>query len=305
MSPPTEQQTLISRMGRSMITIALLSGPALIPAVATAHPTTTYFEVLHAFNGTNGDKGADGLILDSGGNLYGETSTGGDLNCSYFSPYGCGVVFELNPSGKEKTLYKFTGPPDGVFGSRFGSLVRDLKENLYGVAFAGGGSSNCGIAFKVDSTGKETVLYTFTGTSGDGCTPWGNVILDKSGDLYGTTSAGGAAGYGTVFKIDQTGNESVVYSFQGVGSGDGSLPSGLVEDAAGNIFGVTVAGGVSCSYAQQGGCGTVFELTQSGKYKVLYSFTGVNGDGAVPLTTLTLDKNNDMYWYYHRRRLGR
>jgi uncharacterized repeat protein (TIGR03803 family) len=164
--------------------------------------------VLYRFTG--GDDGAypGGLIRDAKGNLYG-TAGGGDMSdCT-----GCGVVFKLAPNGKETVLHSFTGPPDGRIPE---GLLRDSTGNLYGTTAEGGDSNcieggGCGTIFKVDPTGKETVLYTFTG-SPDGELPLAVLIMDASGNLYGTTAFGGnpnspcfdgthITGCGVIFKL--------------------------------------------------------------------------------------------------------
>ena len=100
---------------------------------------------------------------------------------------GDGVVFKVDPAGKETVLYSFTGGADGAGPS--GDLVRDSDGNLYGTT-SGGGPSNAGVVFKLDPTGKETVLYSFTGGA-DGANPFAGLIRDEAGNLYGTASAGG------------------------------------------------------------------------------------------------------------------
>jgi uncharacterized repeat protein (TIGR03803 family) len=181
---------------------------------------------------------------------------------------------------KEITLYTFTGGSDG--GSPSG-VIRDAHGNLYGTTFSGG-ASNLGTVFKVDKTGKETVLYSFTGKP-DGEHPGSGVIRDKAGNLYGANYEGGANGYGAIFKVDSTGTESLLYSFQ---SGtDGEYPgSGLIEDAAGNLYGTTGYGGTS-------GNGTVFEISQSGQETILCNFNGT--DGQYPFSTLIRDAAGTFY----------
>jgi uncharacterized repeat protein (TIGR03803 family) len=288
----------ISRIRRWVITTALLSALMLVPVVVVAQTPSTHFEVLHAFHGSDGNYTLGGVTLDAAGNLYGATYLGGDLNCS-FNSKGCGVVFELNTAGKEKVLHKFTGT-DGLGAMAGGNLIRDSQGTLYGETEWGGdfscSSEGCGTVFKLDKAGKETVLYAFTGSNGDGANPAGNLILDESGNLYGTTLYNGA-GYGTVFKIDKSGKESVLYSFLGPGAGDGSLPIGLVEDAAGNLYGATNAGGITGGKCGKlAGCGIVYKLTKSGKETVLYRFTGPDhGDGQNPTSPLVFDQKGNLY----------
>src|SRR5881409_1981935 len=140
-------------------------------------------------------------------------------------------------------LYSFTGAPDGA--NPYARVVRDSKGNLYGTTVNGGNpgcylGAGCGTVFKLDATGKETVLYSFIGRE-DGANPSGG-LARVHGDLYGTTPLGGATGDGTVFKLDtagrDAGKETVLHSFTLAG-GDGSTPDigGLVRDKKGNLYG--------------------------------------------------------------------
>ena len=212
--------------------------------------------VLHTFARTDGEDPSGGLIRDKAGNLYGVTAYGGSAVW--------GTVFKLDPTGKETVLYSFTGKTDG--GLPEGTLVQDAAGNLYGVAAVDGDPHcRCGLVFKVDQTGKETVLYTFLGGT-DGSEPFEGVIRDSAGNLYGTTSFGGSSGCdglscGTVFKLDTSGNETVLYTF--TGGSDGAVPSaGLLMDKSGNLYGAAGYGGdLSCGWNPYGGCGVVFKLT--------------------------------------------
>jgi uncharacterized repeat protein (TIGR03803 family) len=122
------------------------------------------------------------LFRDAAGNLYGTTGGGGAS--------GQGTVYKLSPSGKEKVLYAFTGGADG--GSPSSGLLRDAAGNFYGAAFFGGIGGFNGVVFKLDPTGKETPIYSFTGGA-DGANPVGNLVLDNQGNLYGATVIGGQA----------------------------------------------------------------------------------------------------------------
>jgi uncharacterized repeat protein (TIGR03803 family) len=180
-------------------------------------------------------------------------------------------------------LYSFTNGSDG--GQPYASLVKDSAGNLYGTT-AVGGASGFGTVFKVDTTGKETVLYSFSGGA-DGANPWAGLVWGPARSLYGTTEAGGASGYGTVFKLSKTGKKTVLYNFTGT-SDDGAYPfSRLIWDKAGNLYGTTYKGGAS-------GYGSVFELSKSGKDKVLYSFAG-GADGGNPYAGVVRDPAGNLY----------
>ena len=225
-----------------------------------------------------------GVIRDSAGNLYGTTVAGG---LPHF-----GVVYKLDPAGHETVLYTFTGGADG--GAPYAGVILDSAGNLYGTTQHGGGAQcgiyhGCGVVFKLDPTGHETVLHSFTGGA-DGSLPIAGVILDSAGNLYGTTSAGGTANAGVVFRLDSTGQETVLYSF--TGGADGRQPyAGVIRDAAGDLYGTTYLGGAGCgSY----GCGVVFKLDPTGHETVLYSFAGVT-DGWAPSAGVTLDSAGNLF----------
>jgi uncharacterized repeat protein (TIGR03803 family) len=207
--------------------------------------------VLHSFTGgTDGEYPLGGLVLDAANDLYGTTEEGGGTGCG---GAGCGIVFEIDATGKERVLYAFAGPPDGQF--PVATLIRDAVGNLYGTTFQGGFYGTGGTVFKIDSAGKETVLHSFNLGTGDGGIPYGGVVRDEAGNLYGMTSTGGDAFGGTIFEISATGSETVLYSF--TGGTDGYIPeSGLVRDAMGNLYGTTEQGGNATCF-----CGTVFEFT--------------------------------------------
>jgi uncharacterized repeat protein (TIGR03803 family) len=201
--------------------------------------------ILHTFRTgpTDGATPYGGVVLDAEGNLYGTTTRGGR------SIYP-GSVFKLGTTGVETVLHRFAGSPDGA--TPYAGLVLDGQGNMYGTTY-GGGTAGHGAVFKVDSSGNETVLYSFTGTP-DGANPYGGLVLDAEGNLYGTTYGGGAAGYGTLFEINATSNETVLHSF-GSTKGDGKYPyAGLVLDALGDLYGTTTHGGAHNK-------GTVFKLT--------------------------------------------
>lgn len=246
--------------------------------LAPAAPAQT-FSVLHQFkSGSGGINPRDGVVMDAEGNLYGTTLFDG--------AFASGTVFKMNAKAKEKVLYSFTGTGgDGAFPG-YGTLVRDSASNLYGTT-SGGGINNqfclfsCGTVFEVDATGKETVLYRFTGTGGDGLEPWAGLVRDPAGNLYGMTPYGGTYNWGTVFKIDPTGHETILYSF--LGGSDGGYPwAGLIRDAKGNLYGTTLF------------LGTVFKVDPTGTETILYTFTG-SPDGAEPQSGLIRDSAGNLY----------
>jgi uncharacterized repeat protein (TIGR03803 family) len=145
-------------------------------------------------------------------------------------------------------LHSFTGGADG--GYPYAGVIRDSAGNLYGTTISGGAAGK-GVVYKVDTSGHETVLYSFTGGA-DGGSPAADLIRDSAGNLYGTTAYFGSANAGVVYKLDSAGNETVLYSF--TGGADGGTPSGgLIRDAAGNIYGTTYSGGKESA-------GVVFKL---------------------------------------------
>jgi uncharacterized repeat protein (TIGR03803 family) len=196
------------------------------------------------------------------------------------------VVFKIDPSGNETVLYSFTGGVDGGY-PYGGSLLLGPDGSLYGTTTFGG--SGFGVVFKVDSSGHETVLYTFTGGA-DGAYPNG-VIRDSAGNLYGTANGGGASGAGVVYKLDLSGHETVLYTF--TGEADGAYPSGVIRDSAGNFYSTASNGGdLSCNAPY--GCGVVFKVDPSGNETVLYAFTG-GADGEYPNAGLIFGPEGNLY----------
>ncbi len=232
--------------------------------------TTGKQTVLYVFRGkADGSGPFANLVQDPAGNLYGTTGYGGNPSC--FVGLGCGVIFKLDTTGKETVLYSFTDKTDGKSPQ---GITRDGLGNLYGVTYDGGTQGD-GAVFKLDKTGKLTILYSFTGGSDSG-DPKGPIIIDKSGNLYGTTYGVGInlQGFGIVYKLDSAGNFTILYTFNG--TSDGQYPGNLVFDAAGNLYGVALGGGTGtgCYY---GGCGTLFKIDTGGNFSVVHSFTGADG----------------------------
>jgi uncharacterized repeat protein (TIGR03803 family) len=247
---------------------------------------------LYNFTGLNDGFGPGSpLIFDGAGNLYGTAPDGG----AHFA----GVVFELSPAQggwRQKVIHAFTGGKDGAVGS-LGALLIDAAGNLYGTAELGG-PAGAGSIYRLSPNGhgsfKSTVLYDFQGMP-DGANPYGGLISDTSGNLYGTTYFGGASGMGTVFQLtagpNGTWQENTLYTFQG--GTDGSFPTTtLLFDSAFTLYGTTSTGGrPSCD------CGTIFSLKLSRghwKEKLLHHF-GVGRDGSYPIYGLTFDASGNLF----------
>ncbi len=191
-------------------------------------------------------------------------------------------------SAKLQVIYNFAGGSgDGANPS--GPLLIDNQGALYGTT-VGGGSTNNGAIFKISPHGKESVLHIFTGSGGDGSLPYGGVIADKAGNLYGATSDGGTNGLGIVFEIAPNGAETILHTFQGICCGsDGSFPyASLVMDKQGNMYGTTLKGGTSDDL------GTVFRVTPAGVENVVHAFTGA-ADGSEPVLGFAIGKRNTLY----------
>jgi uncharacterized repeat protein (TIGR03803 family) len=226
--------------------------------------------VLHSFTGTDGDIPTGGLTRDSVGNLYGTTYFGGGG--------GQGTVFKLDNADNLTVLYNFDGGTDG---RNPDGLVLDGQGNLYGITLMGGmpaksgcldNSLGCGVVFKLDPAGNETIMHTFTGGA-DGGAPTGKLVRDSAGNLFGVTFYGGT-GYGVVFKVDRAGTETVLYTFQG--GATGAYPISLIRDRAGNLHG-TADGGVVSGACDGSGCGVIFKVDAAGGETVIHSFTGGAG----------------------------
>jgi uncharacterized repeat protein (TIGR03803 family) len=261
-------------------------------------------KVLHSFsvNGTDGGYPEGSLVLDAEGNLYGTTVSGG----AHF----LGMAFELLPQADgawiEKQLHSFDdNGHDGVVPA--GNIVLDAAGNLYGATQLGGANhkciEGCGAVFelspKAEGSWTELILHSFN-NNGDGSTPYAGVVIDGSGNLYGTTSAGGSnnvcpSGCGTVFELSPasggTWTESILYSF-GANETDGISPrSPLTIGASGNLYGSTGTGG---AYEY----GTVFELTSAaGNWteSILYSFTNDGTDGTDVTGSFSFDTAGNLY----------
>jgi uncharacterized repeat protein (TIGR03803 family) len=189
------------------------------------------------------------------------------------------------PAQTYKILHKFTGGADGS--EPRGSVLGDAAGNLYGTTQIGGPKSrNCGTVFKQNPTGVETVLYSFCRTKTDGANPDAGVVRDGAGNLYGATATGGGAStFGTIFKVNKHGKETVLYTFTG-GADEAFPESALIRDAAGNLYGTTFG------RFDQGQNGTIFKLDKTGHMTVLHTFN--QGDGSFP-NDLVRDQAGNLY----------
>jgi uncharacterized repeat protein (TIGR03803 family) len=245
--------------------------------------------VLYNFTcGDNGQAPDDTLAMDKKGNLYGATIAGGSI--------GCGVIFKVTPSGREKTVHDFAGPPSDGCAAQ-GTLIFDGAANLYGTT-SGGGKNGYGTVFELSPDGTETVLYSFCKKiprCTDGAYPLAGLTADPAGDVYGATGyRGSRTNSGTIFELAPDGAETTLYKFKG-SPNDGSLPEGsIIEDNSGNFYGTLFVGGRGGCYGDQG-CGVVFKLAPGGAETILHFFTGKKGDGANPFGSLLADGAGNMF----------
>ena len=219
-----------------------------------------------------------GLVQAADGNLYGVTESGGDHNL--------GSIYRLDTNGAFATVYSFTGGGDGA--NPYSRLMRAADGNLYGTALSGG-TFGGGTVFKFTTNGLFTWLYSFTGGF-DGAQPFAPLVQAPDGLLYGTAAAGGAAGYGAVFRITTRGVVTPLYSFGG--TNDGAYPyGGMAVGTDDQLYGTTAGGGTSGG--GNSGLGTVFQMGLNGAFRSLHSFSG--SDGAYPYGDLTLGTDGKLY----------
>jgi uncharacterized repeat protein (TIGR03803 family) len=256
---------------------------ALTLALYAPAQAQTYTEsVIYSFTGASGIEPVwSGVVRDSAGNFYGTTYVGG--------AFDYGVVFKVDPSGNETVLHSFgQGRLDGR--RPIAGLVMDGSGHLFGTTYYGGVRNRlcyqgCGTVFEIDGAGNMKTLHRFGGGL-DGAFPEGALVLDRQGNLYGTTQMGGGIDrLGTVFEIDTRGAEKVLYSFTGYPDGSGP-EAGLIIDSEGNLYGTTSGGGSN-------GAGSAFKLEPGGRETVLHSFS--NTEGSDPQTPLLRTPNGDLY----------
>ena len=241
-----------------------LTAAAKVPASAQT------FTNLATFSGSSGpgQSGANpeaGLVQGTDGNFYGTTYDDGG--------YSYGTVFRVTPTGTVKAIYSFCSQPNCTDGSYpEAGLILGTDGNFYGTT-GSGGANGFGTAFKINSGGSLTRLYSFCAQTqcADGANPQAGLIQATDGNYYGTTFGGGMNGSGTVFKMTSEGALTTLYSFcMGTNCADGAYPSAvLVEGTDGNLYGTTVTGGLGTSNNPNG---TIFKITTSGTFTSLYSF---------------------------------
>jgi uncharacterized repeat protein (TIGR03803 family) len=255
--------------------------------------------ILHEFPTGQDDGVGDyaGLVRDAAGNLYGATASGGS--------YGVGTVYMLSPrSGggwSETILHEFNNNYiDG--GLPLASVVLDAEGNVYGTTRVGG-AFDLGTVYEISPKAGggwyEKVLHSFSGSPNDGNDPFSPLVIDSSGNLYGTTIAGGESNEGIVFQMkpmpDGSWDVKILHNFPALCCReiDGSIPyGGLTLDKAGNLYGTTIVGGASNG-------GVVFELSPTSGWswaeKVLHSFGATPTDGYSPYAGVTLDSHGNLY----------
>src|SRR3984885_2741843 len=257
---------------------------------------------------TDGASPMSGVIADGAGNLYGTTTAGGGA-CTAITKKGCGTVFGLSPASggtwTETILHAFTGGTSDGYSPQ--GLVFDASGNLYGITGAGGtgtvciGGAGCGVIYELSpssgGTWTETILYNFTGGT-DGNEPWGSLVIDASGNLYGVTRAGGANLDGNIFELSPGSSGWTFTTLHSFATTGGYEPdSGVTLDAAGNLYGTTLRGGDETgTWGCSAGCGVVYRLGNSStgwRYSQIYVFHGPGG--YEPVSGVALDSAGNLY----------
>jgi uncharacterized repeat protein (TIGR03803 family) len=237
------------------------------------------FTVLHVFTGgKDGGYPVGPLRKGQDNDLYGAANIGGK--------YLYGNVFKMTENGKHETILNSFRYWNGNDPNSY--LTLDPSGVIYGATFEGGDDNYNGTFYELSGKNKEKVIHQFPYlVSTDGYNPTGPMVVDAQGNFYGATRNGGPTNNGTIFKIDSSGNETVLYNFEG--QADGSLPLGLVLGPDGAFYGAT-----SCTYECYSGGGNLFKVDTSGNLTTLYTFTG-GADGNVPNGNLLIDPAGNIY----------
>ncbi|HEY1975697.1 MAG TPA: choice-of-anchor tandem repeat GloVer-containing protein [Candidatus Baltobacteraceae bacterium] len=240
---------------------------------------------LYSFAGVEDGFNPYTSLTEVDGTLFGDTTSGGGYPCHFhYYASGCGTIFAVSGTGRERILYRFEGTADGAT-PQVGLVT--LGGTLYGAAQYGGGGKKacgeggCGTIFSITTSGKERTVFTFSGANGS--SPLASMIV-VNGLLYGTTFSGGANNKGTIFGLAPSGKQRVVYSFKG--GKDGAYPWAPLLAQGGSLYGTTLTGGGGKGCRQNLGCGTIFKIDASGKETVVHRF-GDGSDGGNPQTGLT------------------
>jgi uncharacterized repeat protein (TIGR03803 family) len=246
--------------------------------------------VLYSFTGgLDGGNPYAGLVRDKAGNLYGTAVVGGSDDH--------GTVYRLTSTAngwQQTVLHSFAGKSDG--NAPYAPVVFDPHGNLYGTTYEGGAAGQ-GIVYRLlpqqSGLWTEKILHTFQGQSGsDGAQTFAGVVLDKNGNVFGTTFGGGSFNYGTVFELIAANGfaSTLLHSFNLDGK-DGTLPNGVIFDASGNLWGTTEGAG------ENDGNGTIFKLTPGAggwTETVLFTFQG-SVNGTYPNDSLLMDVSGNLY----------
>ncbi len=298
-------------------TVFKLNPPATICVAALCSWTET---VLYRFSGgTDGASPRAGVVFDLAGNLYGTTLFGGSTS-GLCSVTGCGVVYQLSPSGSgwtQSVIHTFTSGTDGSI--PYSGLTFDGARNLYGTT-SSGGSSGAGTVYQLTPSGSgwiENIIYSFSGGA-DGSAPAADLIFDSSGRLYGLALNGGQGGSaprqrrdaltrgmvslqqlppvnGTAFRLTPIGSNwsfELLYTFALANNGGEGPVYSVIMDSAMNLYGTTIGGGLPPAYD-----GAVYKLTPGQPewtYTALYNFSE-NGNGADPECAVVFDAQGNLY----------
>jgi uncharacterized repeat protein (TIGR03803 family) len=254
---------------------------------------------IHTFSGNPDGQPAAALTIDAAGNLFGASLANSAAN---------DMIFELSPSSGSwnlSRLYTFEGNADGQSPST--NLVMDAAGNFYGATYVGGHGfscfQGCGTVFKLSPDGSggwtKTTIYNFGAFPTDGNSPTGNLALDATGNLYGTTQFGGVYGSGTAYVLRPLANgtwkETILHHFGSTTASGGNPQGGVVLDAKGNVYGTLASGGV-VNPACPSGCGAVFELSVvSGKWQQTLRHVFSGSDGRAPTGGVAFDKAGNIY----------
>jgi uncharacterized repeat protein (TIGR03803 family) len=259
------------------------NGTGTVFKITPSGALTTLYSFCAESSCTDGADPEAALVQAYSGDLYGTTAGGGD--------HGEGTVFKMTPGGMLTAIYSFCSQTNCADGSSpEAALIQANNGDLYGTTFHGG-IHGWGTVFKITPEGALPTLHSFCSQPPcmDGAEPKGALVQAANGDLYGTTMGGGSNGGGTVFKITPGGTLTTLHRFRCCADGIGP-PSGLVEGADGNFYGITFEGGANPG-------GTIFKITPSGTLTTLYSFCAQTNctDGNGPIGALIQATNGDFY----------